>query len=84
MTDRKQPILEPTTQAFIDALTAQGGKPIYELSYADARNVLEEAQAGAVAKWPADVEEPVLPVGPIGEVSVRIIAHRGHKVLYRS
>jgi hypothetical protein len=34
MTDRKKPILEPTTQAFIDALAAQGGRPIYELSYA--------------------------------------------------
>jgi acetyl esterase len=77
MTDRKQPILEPTTQAFIDALAAQGGKPIYELSYADARNVLEEAQAGAVAKWPADVEERVLPVGPTGEVSVRIYRPQG-------
>jgi hypothetical protein len=31
MTDRKKPILEPTTQAFIDGLAAQGGKPITDL-----------------------------------------------------
>jgi len=77
MTDRQQPILEPTTQAFIDALAAHGGQPIYELSYADARNVLEEAQAGAGATWPAEVEERVLPVGPTGEVSVRIYRPQG-------
>ncbi len=73
----EQPILEPKTQAFIDALAARGGKPIYELSYADARKVLEDAQAGAVAKLPADVEEKVLPVGPGGEVSVRIYRPQG-------
>src|SRR6266850_4425801 len=79
MTDRKQPILEPTTQAFIDALAAQGGKPIDELSYADARNVLADAQAGAVATWPADSEDRVFPVGLTGEVSVRIYRPQGAK-----
>jgi hypothetical protein len=29
MTDQKRPILEPKTQAFIDGLNAQGGKPLY-------------------------------------------------------
>ena len=38
-------VLEPKTQAFVDALAAQGGKPLDELSYADARKVLEDAQA---------------------------------------
>jgi len=37
MSNQKKPILEPKTQAFIDALDAQGGKPIYELSYEDSR-----------------------------------------------
>ena len=62
MTDRKAPILEPTTQAFVDALAAQGGKPLYELSYADARKLLEDAQAIEVTKLPADVEDKTLPV----------------------
>lgn len=71
-------VLEPKTQAFVDALSAQGGKPIYELSYGEARKVLEEAQAGATA-LPADVEDKVLPIGPTGEVSVRIYRPKGAK-----
>ena len=43
-------ILEPTTQAFVDSLAAQKGKPLYELSYKDARKVLEDAQAKPVTK----------------------------------
>ena len=35
------PVLEPTTQKFIDSLASRGGKPIYELSIADAREALE-------------------------------------------
>jgi acetyl esterase len=72
MTRQLQPILDPTTQRFIDALAAQGGKPLYTLSYADARQALEVAQAINVRKLPADVEEMVFPVGPTGEVSVFI------------
>lgn len=75
----EKPILEPKTQAFLDALAAQGGKPIYQLSYADARKVLEGAQAGDVKKLPADVEDKGLPVGPTGEVSVRIYRPKGSK-----
>ncbi len=73
MTDPKKPVLEPKTQAFIDAVNSSGGKPLYELSYADARTVLENAQSSvSVTKLPADVEDHTLPVGPAGEVSVTI------------
>lgn len=82
MTERKEPVLEPKTQAFIDALAAQGGKPLYTLSYADARKVLEDVQAIDVKKLPADVEEKVFPVGPTGEVSVRIYRPKGAKGLH--
>jgi acetyl esterase len=81
MTKPNEIVLEPTTQAFIDALAAQGGKPLYELSYADARKVLEDAQAINVKKLPADIEEEVFPVGPTGEVSVRIYRPAGAKGL---
>src|SRR3954469_23429331 len=67
--------LEPATQAFIDAVAAQGGKPLHTLSYADARKVLEDAQSGPVNKLPADVEDRELPVG----VSVRIYRPVGVK-----
>jgi acetyl esterase len=73
MADLKKPVLEPTTQAFIESITALGGKPLYELSYEDARKVLEDLQAAAkVTKLPADVEERTFRVGPTGEVSVSI------------
>jgi acetyl esterase len=72
MAKHNKPVLDPTTQAFIDSLEAAGGKPIYTLSYADARRVLEDAQAINVKKLPADIEEKVFPVGPTGQVSVRI------------
>ena len=79
MTDRNKPILEPTTQSFVDSLAAAGGKPLYELSYADARKILEDLQAAEVEKLPADIEERTLPVGPTGEVSVRIYRPTGAK-----
>jgi acetyl esterase len=77
ITQQRPYILEAKTQAFIDALSAQGGKPIYELSYEEARKVLEDVQAGHVTALPADVEEKVLPVGPTGKVSVRIYRPKG-------
>lgn len=77
----EQTILESKTQSFIDALAAQGGKPIYELSYADARKVLEDAQSGPVKKLPADVEDRMLPTGSTGDVSVRIYRPQGSKGL---
>jgi acetyl esterase len=78
ITQQRPLVLEPKTQAFVDALSAQGGKPIYELSYGEARKVLEETQAGATA-LPADVEDKVLPIGPTGEVSVRVYRPKGAK-----
>jgi len=72
-------VLEPKTQAFVDALAAQGGPPIYTLSPADARNVLEKAQSGTVRKEPAEIEDRALPGGPAGDVSVRIFRPTGAK-----
>lgn len=45
MSAQKKPVLEPKTRAFIDAVNAQGGTPLYEMSYEDARQVLEDAVA---------------------------------------
>ena len=55
------PAVEHTTQAFLDALAAGGGKPIETLSPVDARAVLAGAQSGAkVALPPADVSEKTI------------------------
>ncbi|MFT4113895.1 alpha/beta hydrolase [Silvibacterium sp.] len=71
------PFLEPKTQAFIDGLAAQGGKPIYTLPYADARKILEDAQSGTVAKRPASVEDREIAAGPTGKISVRVYRPEG-------
>src|SRR5260370_24983078 len=76
ITKQRPYVLEPTTQAFVDALRAQGSKPIHELSYGEARELLEDAQAGRTT-LPAEVEETVLPIGPAGEVPVRIYRPKG-------
>jgi acetyl esterase len=67
------PVLEPTTQKFIDALAAAGGPPIYTLSPEAARDVLADAQAQPVAKPQASVEDTTFPVGPTGSVRIRIV-----------
>jgi acetyl esterase len=67
------PVLEPTTQRFIDALASRGGKPIYQLSIADAREVLEGLQRQPIEKLPAQEEDITIPGGPNGKVSARII-----------
>jgi acetyl esterase len=71
------PVLETTTQKFIDALAAAGGPPIYTLSPDAARDVLAGAQAQPVAKLPASIEDTTFPVGPTGSVRIRIVRPQG-------
>src|SRR5260221_13968522 len=66
------------TQAFIAKLAAGGGPPLYTLSPTDARAVLTSVQASvAVTKLPADIEDRMIPGGPTGEVSIRIVRPQG-------
>ena len=65
--------IEPITRAFLETINVQGGPQIYELSVDDARGVLAGAQAGDVPKLPADIEDRMIPVGPKGQVSIRIV-----------
>ncbi|UIN23244.1 alpha/beta hydrolase [Herbaspirillum frisingense] len=53
--------VEPTTQSFLQALEAGGGKPLEQLSPKDARAVLVGAQAGVKLELPkADVSEKTI------------------------
>ncbi len=61
------------TDQFIQVLAAKGGPPIYTLSIAEARKVLDDAQSGPVKKLPAQIEDRTIPGGPTGEISIRII-----------
>jgi acetyl esterase len=75
------PVLEAGTQAFVDAVAASGGKPIYTLSYAEARAVLAGAQAQTLKSAATSVQDTSFHVGPTGKVSVRIVRPEGAKGL---
>lgn len=66
-------VLEPGTEAFINALAAQGGPPIYKLSVEAARGVLSGAQAGEVEKLPVEIDDRIIPGVGGGEISLRIL-----------
>ncbi|MFN4312026.1 MAG: alpha/beta hydrolase fold domain-containing protein [Ferrovibrio sp.] len=69
--------LDAVTQGFVNAVTAAGGPPIYTLSPQAARQVLSGAQAGPVARLPAEIRDLSLPTGPLGSVNVRIVRPEG-------
>jgi acetyl esterase len=69
--------LDPSTDAFIKQLQAQGGPPIYTLSPTDARAVLDSIQSREVTTLPADIDDRMIPGGPTGTVSIRIVRPRG-------
>ncbi|EPE97955.1 alpha/beta hydrolase [Rhizobium grahamii] len=71
------PVLEPTTQKFIDALAS--AKPIYTLSPADARAVLAGAQKGDVKKLAAKEENLTIKAGPTGSIKLRVVRPEGAK-----
>jgi acetyl esterase len=65
--------LDPKMRKFIEALNAKGGEPIYKLSPADARKVLESLQSQPVRKLDAKIEDLMIPGGPTKEISIRIV-----------
>lgn len=71
------PPLEPTTQKFIDDVKAAGGKPLYELSPADAHKVLTDLQSQPVPLLPVDIQDTTFPVGPTGTTRIRIVRPKG-------
>jgi acetyl esterase len=76
--DTRAAILEAQTLAFVQALDAQGGPPIYTLTPADARNLLLGAQTSVdVIKEPANIEDRTISGGPTGTISLRIVRPSG-------
>jgi acetyl esterase len=80
-TTLKAPNLTLDTKKFIDALAAQKMPPIYELSYKDARKVLQNAQKMTLPSTlkNCDVQDVEFPVGPTGSVDARILKPKGAK-----
>jgi acetyl esterase/lipase len=64
-------VLEPAAQQFADA----AAKPPYlhDLGPSRGRTTVNDAQAGEIARSPADIQDLKIPGGPSGEVSVRIV-----------
>ncbi|MEU6807521.1 alpha/beta hydrolase [Streptomyces sp. NPDC046831] len=74
----KPPVrLEKIDQDFLNGLAAAGGPPLYEQSYAAAREVLNKAQAGPVKMLPAQISRRTVPGGPTGPVSVHVVRPAG-------
>lgn len=70
------PMLEPTTQAFIDSLA--GGQPIQTLAPAEARAVLSGVQKAAeVPLVDVQIKDVTLPLGPTGSVNIRVVRPAG-------
>jgi acetyl esterase len=74
MTTASPIVLEPAAQQVADAFS----KPpfLYDMTPADARKVLEDAQSGPVSKLPVDEEWITVPA-QVGDVRVRIIRPQG-------
>ena len=70
--------VDPTIKAFLDTLDSLGRPEVYELSVEEARAEMSRAQAGDVAKLPADIEDRTIPAGPQGQISIRIIRPKGN------
>lgn len=69
--------LDPDTAAFLQALEAQSGPPLYTLSPTEARAVLVNLQHVPVQKPPAEIEDRTITGGPTGEVALRIVRPQG-------
>src|SRR5215472_11672726 len=74
MTTASPIVLEPAAQQVADAFS----KPpfLYEMTPADARKVLEDAQSGPVSKLPVDEEWITVPA-QVGDARVRVIKPQG-------
>lgn len=66
------PTLEPAAHAFADAAAA--GRPLYEMTYVEARSVLAAVQADTVpASGETTTQDLVWNIGPTGAVRIRIV-----------
>lgn len=70
--------LEETTRKFIEGLMTKKPPPLYTLTPAEARKVLDAIQGGSVEKLPVHIEDKILPCGPDKKVSIRIVRPEGN------
>lgn len=80
-------LLEPQTLHFIEELNSKGGVPIYKMTPADARKVLEDLQSGKIDKIPCKIEDITIKTGPSGKLVLTIyrpqnVSGKLHPVIY--
>lgn len=71
--------IEPKTWAFLEKVKKAGGKPLYDLPVSEGRSIFDNLQALSSEKPDVDIEDHILPVGPEGKVSIRIVRPKGAK-----
>jgi acetyl esterase len=69
--------VDPIVKSLLEDLNSQDGPQLYELSVKDARDVLNDTQKMDVKKLPVDMDDQDIPVGPNGNVSIRIVRPKG-------
>ena len=69
--------LDPANRAFLEALESQGRLRVEELPVDAARALFLTLQSFPARKLPSDIDDRVLPVGPSGQISIRIVRPRG-------
>jgi acetyl esterase len=67
------PVLDPTTQRFLDELAETGRLPQAPFSPKEAREWLTGLQAGPSPKPAADILDLAWPLGPAGSIDIRIV-----------
>ena len=71
--------MELTTREFLEALAAQPGPRLHELSPVEARAALRAASAGDFAMPRVELKEVVIPLEPRANVSVTLVRPAGRK-----
>lgn len=75
-TQSKNIVLESHTDSFVKSLDKPDAKPIYTLSFADARNVLLNAQKDYCDLMDAEIEQREIRTGPSGQISLTLVRPR--------
>lgn len=74
-----KPVLMKKVQEFINKLEKKGGKPLYELTPQEARQVLKDVQNIKVPMADADVVNIAVPVAENRQIAVEIVKPKGAK-----
>ncbi|HTC11359.1 MAG TPA: alpha/beta hydrolase [Acetobacteraceae bacterium] len=65
--------VEPAMRDFLDAVSASGNPPIYAVTPNATRNVRSRTSARAIALPTTDIEERMIPVGPLGSTRILVV-----------